>query len=184
MARVQPHGAENPRTLLFFYPRSLCAQKIRAILPTASQSCAVLWRRSVSYSHLCTYSTLSSPAAGTCFPWRNTPPPSPGAPARPAWRSWLRPGPTEGWSTKCSLHTISLDPCIFFPTALSCRYFQCVCSLHTCAAVLRNSSTRRRRSIIGSSIFAFSVSDPDWIRIQSDQWIHIRIQEGKSYQQK
>ncbi len=49
MARVQPYGAENPQIFLFIYPRSLRAQKIRAILPTASQSCAVFWRRSISY---------------------------------------------------------------------------------------------------------------------------------------
>ncbi len=29
-----------------------------------------------------------------------------------------------------------------------------------------------------------SVSDPDWIRIQSGQWIRIRIQEGKNDPQK
>ncbi len=29
-----------------------------------------------------------------------------------------------------------------------------------------------------------SVPDPDWIRIQLDQWIRIRIQEGKNDPQK
>ena len=32
--------------------------------------------------------------------------------------------------------------------------------------------------------FSDSVSDPDWIRIQSGQWIRIRIQEGKNDPQK
>jgi hypothetical protein len=44
-------------------------------------------------------------------------------------------------------------------------------------------------SFLEKSIY-FSVSDPDWMRIQSGQWIRIRfgiwirIQEGKKYPQK
>ncbi len=36
----------------------------------------------------------------------------------------------------------------------------------------------------GLGINMFRVPDPDWIRIQSGQWIRIRIQEGKNYPQK
>jgi hypothetical protein len=48
---------KNPPIFLSVYPPYLCAQKIRAILPSASQSCAVLWRSIISYIYLCTYSS-------------------------------------------------------------------------------------------------------------------------------
>ncbi len=91
--RVRP---KNPPIFLSVYPPNLRAQKIRAILPTASQSCAVLWRSSISFIYLCMYSSWSSSAAGMCSPWRSIPPPLPGAPARPAWNSWPSPEPTGG----------------------------------------------------------------------------------------
>ncbi len=39
-----PVRPENPPIFISVFLPNLCAQKIRAILPTASQYCAVLWR--------------------------------------------------------------------------------------------------------------------------------------------
>jgi hypothetical protein len=43
---------------------------------------------------------------------------------------------------------------------------------------------KKEFSLLEAEATKCSVSDPDWIRIQSGQWIGIRIQEGKNDLQK